>query len=181
MTPPTLRAAQSARTSVRLPITVLALVVLALTPSGCSFGRDEVPARDREKQVLDTVSEAVPLVEQALGARKVRVGGGWSSCPSGLGHEYSGGGTITAPEGDEAAQLDAVRSALTDAGFEDGTLVDGHVSVSRGEVGLDFHPSPARGPGAWKVSFSGPCKRYGGDDKDYVKEQDLAPAATLFE
>ena len=130
-----------------------------------------MPARDREKQVVDVVTDAVPVVEQALDATEVKVGGGWSSCPGGVGHVYSGGGTITAPEGDTDAQLDAVRTALTDAGFEEETLVDGHVSVSRDEVGLDFSPSAARGPGAWKVSFKGPCKRYSGDDEDYVQDQ----------
>lgn len=168
-------------TAMRATLTVLTLVALVVGATSCSLGSDEVPARDREKQVVDAVSEAVPLVEQALGATKVAVGGGWSSCPSGVGHVYSGGGTITAPEGDRAAQLDAVRTALTDAGFEDGTQVEGHVSVSRDDIGLDFHPSPARGKGAWKVSFTGPCKRYGGDDEDYVQEQGLTPATTLLQ
>jgi hypothetical protein len=168
-------------TAMRATLTVLTLVALVVSATSCSLGSDEVPALDREKQVVDAVSEAVPLVEQALGATEVEVGGGWGSCPSGVGHVYSGGGTITAPEGDAAAQLDAVRTALTDAGFEDGTQVDGHVSVSRGEVDLDFQPSAARGPGAWAVSFSGPCKRYGGGDEDYVQEQGLAPATTLLQ
>lgn len=166
-------------TAMRATLTVLTLVALVAGASSCSLGSDEVSARDREKQVVDAVSEAVPLVEEALGATKVEVSGGWGSCPSGVGHVYSGGGSLVAPEGDSAAQLEAVRTALTDAGFEDGTQVDGHVSVSRDEVDLDFQPSPARGRGAWAVSFSGPCKRYSGDDEDYVQEQGLAPATTL--
>jgi hypothetical protein len=120
------------------------------------------------------------VVEQALGATKLAVDGGWSSCPSGVGHVYSGGGTLVAPEGDLAGQLDAVRTALTDAGFAEGNRGDDHVSVSRDEVDLTFQPSAARGRGAWKVSYSGPCKRYGGDDEDYVQEQGLSPASTLF-
>lgn len=167
-------------TAMRATLTVLTLVALVAGASSCSLGSDEVSARDREKQVVDAVSEAVPLVEEALGATKVEVGGGWGSCPSGVGHVYSGGGSLVAPEGDSATQLEAVRTALTDAGFEDGTQVDGHVSVSRDEVDLDFQPSPARGRGAWAVSFSGPCKRYSGDDEDYVQEQGLAPATTLL-
>lgn len=167
-------------TAMRATLTVLTLAALVVGVSSCSLGSDDVSARDREKQVVDAVSEAVPLAEQALGATEVEIGGGWSSCPSGVGHTYSGGGTLVAPEGDGAAQLDALRTALTDAGFEDGTQVDGHVSVSRGEVDLDFQPSAARGQGAWKVSFSGPCKRYAGDDEDYVQEQGLAPATTLL-
>ena len=47
------------------------------------------------------------------------------------------------------------------------------VGVTRDEVELSLQPSPARGPGAWKVSFSGPCKRYGGDDEQYVQDQGL--------
>ncbi len=167
----------------RTHLTILAIGALVLATSACtstSMGGDEVPAREREKQVVDAVSEAVPVVEQALDATKVKVGGGWSSCPGGVGHVYSGGGTITAPEGDADAQADAVRAALTDADFEDGTLVDGHVSVSRDEVDLDFAPSPARGPGAWQVSFKGPCKRYGGDDEQYVKDQNLAGESILL-
>ena len=164
----------------RTALTVLTLVSLVAGVSACSLGKDDVSAEDREKQVIDAVTEAVPLVEEALGATEVRIGGGWGSCPGGVGHVYSGGGSIRAPEGDRAAQLDAVRTALIDGGFEEGTLVEGHVSVSRGEVGLDFQPSAARGPGAWAVSFKGPCRRYGGDDERYVKDQNLAGERTLL-
>ena len=166
----------------RTALTILAIGALIGATSACSSstGGDDVAAKDREKQVVDAVTEAVPLVEQALGATKVKVGGGWSSCPGGVGHVYSGGGTITAPEGDTDAQLDAVRTALTEAGFEEGTLVEGHVSVSRDEVGMDFAPSAARGPGAWSVSFKGPCKRYGGDDERYVQDQNLEGERALY-
>ena len=58
--------------------------------------------------------------------------------------------------------------------------MEGHVSVSRDEVGLDFAPSAARGPGAWAVSFKGPCKRYGGDDEQYVQDQNLEGERTLL-
>jgi hypothetical protein len=165
----------------RITLTVLTLVALVAATTSCSLGSDEMSARDRERQVVDAVSAAVPVVEQALDATEVEVGGGWASCPSGVGHVYSGGGSLVAPKGDAPTQLEAVRTALTDAGFEDGTQVDGHVSVSRGDVELDFQPSPARGRGAWAVSFSGPCKRYGGDDEDYVQEQNRAPATRLLE
>lgn len=159
--------------AMRTTLTILWLAALLVGASACSTGSDEVSAQDREKQVVDAVIEAVPLVERALGAKPANIGGGWSSCPGGVGHVYSGGGTISAPAGDRDAQLDAVRTALTEAGFEKGTLVEGHVSVSRDEVGLDFAPSAARGPGAWAVSFKGPCKRYGGDDEQYVKDQNF--------
>ena len=166
--------------AMRPTLAVVALVVLVVGLSACSTGSDEMPPQDREKQAVDVVTEAVPLVEEALRSTRAEVGGGWSSCPGGVGHVYSGGGTISAPEGDASAQLDAVRTALTDAGFEEGTLVDGHVSVSRDEVSLDVTPSAARGPGAWAVSFEGPCKRYGGDDEQYVQEQNLAGEDSLL-
>ena len=167
-------------TAMRATLTVLAIVALVVGASSCSLGEDEVPAKEREQQVVDVVSDAVPLVERALRATKVEVGAGWGSCPGGIGHVYSGGGTLVAPADGAAGQLEAVRSALTEAGFEDGTQAEGHVSVSRGEVDLDFQPSPARGKGAWKVSFSGPCKRYSGDDEDYVKAANLEPSRTLL-
>lgn len=171
---------------VRMRTALLLLSVGALlgVTSACSsspMGGDEVSAKDREQEVVDTVSEAVPAARDALGGTKVLVDGQWGSCPGGVGHRYSGGGTITASDGDSDAQLEAVRSALVDAGFEDGTQVDGHVTVARSEVELDFQPQlAARTPGTWKVSFHGPCKRYSGDDEDYVKAQNLEGARTLL-
>ncbi|HEY0642304.1 MAG TPA: hypothetical protein VGD39_02720 [Nocardioides sp.] len=164
----------------RATLTVLALVALVAGASSCSLGKDEVSAKDREKQVVDAVSEAVPLARKALGAADAQVEGQWGSCPGGVGHRFTGGGTLTGPEGDTDAQLEAVRTALVDAGFEDGTQVDGHVSVSRDDVDLDFQPSPARGKGAWAVSFYGPCNRYSGDDEDYVQAANLEPARSVL-
>jgi hypothetical protein len=164
----------------RATLTVLALVALVAGTSSCSLGKDGVSAKDREKQVVDAVSEAVPVARKALGAADAQVEGQWGSCPGGVGHRFTGGGTLTGPEGDADSQLEAVRTALVDAGFEDGTQVDGHVSVSRDDVDLDFQPSPARGKGAWAVSFYGPCNRYSGDDEDYVQAANLEPARSVL-
>ncbi len=167
----------------RSALMLLSIAALLGATSACSSstGGDEVSAKTREREVVDTVTEAVPLAQGALGASKVLVDGQWGSCPGGVGHRFSGGGTITAKEGDTAAQLEAVRSALVDAGFDDETQVDGHVSVVRSQVDLDFSPQPAaQTPGTWKVSFHGPCKRYGGDDEDYVKAKNLEGARTLW-
>ena len=57
-------------------------------------------AQDREKQVVDAVTEAVPLVCEALGATAGQIGGGWARGRAAWRHVYSGGGTISAPEGD---------------------------------------------------------------------------------
>jgi hypothetical protein len=165
----------------RTALTVLALAALAASVSACSLGEDGMSAEAREREVVDTVTEAVPLVQEAVAATEATVDGKWGSCPGGVGHRFAGGGTVTAPEGDPDAQLEAVRAALTDAGFEDGTKVDGHVTVTRDEVSLDVQqPSAVRGAGVWAVSFHGPCNRYGGDDEDYVKAQNLQPATVLL-
>jgi hypothetical protein len=167
----------------RAALTLLSVGALLGATSACSAstGGDEVSAKTREQEVVDAVAEAVPVAQEALRAATVLVDGQWGSCPGGVGHRFAGGGTIAAPEGDTDRQLEAVRSALVDAGFEDETQVDGHVSVVRSEVELDFQPQlAARTPGTWKVSFQGPCKRYSGDDEDYVKAQNLEGARTLL-
>ena len=165
-----------------------ALLVLSvgalLGASACtssSTGGDDVSAESREQEVVDIVTQAVPLAQETLGATQVLVDGQWGSCPGGIGHRFTGGGTLSAPEGDTEAQLEAVRTALVDAGYDDETQVDGHVTVSRGDVGLDFAPQlAARTPGTWKLSFQGPCKRYSGDDEDYVKAQNLEGARPVL-
>jgi hypothetical protein len=168
----------------RTALLVLSVGALLGATSACSSsstGGDDVSAKAREQEVIDTVSKAVPVAQDALGATKVLVDGQWGSCPGGVGHRFTGGGTLSAPEGDTDAQLEAIRTALVDAGFDDETQVDDHVSVSRGEVGLDFAPQlAARTPGTFKVSFQGPCKRYSGDDEDYVKAQNLEGARQLL-
>lgn len=167
----------------RTALTLLSLGALLGATSACSTstGGDEASAKTREQEVVDAVAEAVPAAQDALGADTVLVDGQWGSCPGGVGHRFAGGGTIAASDGDTDQQLEAVRSALVDAGFEDETQVDGHVSVVRREVELDFKPQlAARTPGTWKVSFQGPCNRYSGDDEDYVTAQNLEGARTLL-
>jgi hypothetical protein len=170
--------------AMRTALTILSIGALIGVTSACSAGStggDEVSAQTREQEVVDAVTEAVPAAQDALGATEVLVDGQWGSCPGGVGHRFAGGGTLTAPEGDTDGQLEAVRSALVDAGFDDETQVDGHVTVVRSEVELDFQPQlAAKTPGTWKVSYHGPCKRYSGDDEDYVKAQNLEGARTLL-
>lgn len=167
----------------RLSVLVLALVGLAVSASACSAGgagTDDVPARDREQQAVDLVNEALPVVRDAMGATSAEAAGGWSSCPGGVGHVYSGGGTVVVEKGDPAALAQAAKAALDEAGFDDVSADGGFVGVTRDEVELSLQPSPARGPGAWKVSFTGPCKRYGGDDEQYVQDQNLEGERALL-
>jgi len=168
----------------RTALLVLSVGALLGATSACSSsasGGDEMSPQAREQEVVDTVTEAVPVAQDALEATRVLVDGQWGSCPGGVGHRFAGGGTLSASEGDTEAQLEAIRAALVDAGYDDDTQVEGHVSVSRGDVALDFAPQlAARPPGTWKVSFHGPCKRYSGDDEDYVKAKNLEGARAVL-
>ena len=164
-----------------LVLSVGALLGAASACTSSATGGDDVSAESREQEVIDTVTRAVPVAQEALGATKVLVDGQWGSCPGGVGHRFTGGGTLSASEGDTEAQLEAIRTALVDAGYDDETQADGHVSVSRGEVGLDFAPQlAAKTPGTFKVSYQGPCKRYSGDDEDYVNAQNLEGARQVL-
>ena len=170
--------------AMRTALLVLSVGALLGATSACtssSSGGDEMSAEARERKVVDTVAKAVPVAQDALGASKVLVDGQWGSCPGGVGHRFAGGGTLSASEGDTQTLLEAIRTAMVDAGYDDETQVDDHVTLSRGEVELDFAPQlAARTPGTWKVSFRGPCKRYSGDDEDYVKAQNLKGARRLL-
>lgn len=150
----------------------LTLVALAVTMSACGVdGGDDVPAESREQDVIGVLDEALPIAQQAVGATETDVAGKWMGCPGGVGHRYQGGGTLTAPEGDTEAALESLAGALTAEGFTDETKVDGHVSVTRDEVSIDFRAPVARDPRLWSVSFQGPCRTYSGDDADYVKQE----------
>ena len=63
----------------RSALMLLSIAALLGATSACSSstGGDEVSAKTREREVVDTVTEAVPLAQGALGASKVLVA---SSC-----------------------------------------------------------------------------------------------------
>ena len=168
----------------RTALLVLSVGALIGATSACtssSMGGDDLSAEAREQEVIDTVTQVVPVAQDALGATKVVVDGTWRSCPGGIGHRFTGGGTLSAPQGNSEAQLAAIRTAVVEAGFDDETQVDGYVSVSRGDVEIDFSPQlAARTPGTWQVSYQGPCKSYGGDDEDYVEAQNLEGARRVL-
>jgi hypothetical protein len=157
----------------------LALVVLAVSTSACGLGGDDVSAKTREKEVVDAVDEALPLAQEAVGATETEVVGKWMGCPGGIGHRFEGGGTMTAPQGDDPAALPSLASALTAKGFSDETQVDGHVTVARGDVRIDFRAPGARDPQQWTVTFEGRCHTYSGDDETYVAREHAKEWRTL--
>ncbi len=87
----------------RTALTILALGALLGATSACSsssLGSDDVPAKEREQEVVDVVTEAVPVVQDALGGDQGRSSTGRGGrAPAGSVTGFSGGGTITAPRG----------------------------------------------------------------------------------
>ena len=164
----------------RTPLVACTLAAL-LGLSACGLGSDSVSAATREQTAIDAVTEGLPLALTALEGTEALADGQWTSCPGGIGHQFRGGGILTAPKGEVGAQLEAVRTALIGADFQDDTTVDGHVSLTREEVSLDIQqPSSLLGPKKWRVSYHGPCRTYSGEDETYVEQQSLAPAETLL-
>lgn len=167
-------------TNVGIVRTTLLLLVLATVLSACSTGGsgsgggagESVDAV--ETATTELAQEAIPLVSEALGATAVKAQGQWQSCMA-ITWRYEAFATITAGEGETAAQLDQVRTALVDAGYDDATQVEGHVTVERGDLTVDVQPSLARGPRAWKVVVQSSCADYDGDDLERVENDEGRP------
>jgi hypothetical protein len=166
-------------TSVGIVRTTLLLLVLATVMSACSSGGGSAKEGGGSVDAVETATteraqEAIPLVSEALGATAVKAQGQWQSCMA-ISWRYEAFATITAAEGEATQQLDRVRSALVDAGYDDATQVDNHVTVERGDTTVDVQPSPARGPGAWTVSVQSSCADYDGDDLERVENDEGRP------
>lgn len=135
-----------------------------------SSGDPDEGAERTQQGALAVVREAVPLAVQAVDGDRVRAEAGWTSCMPELSWKYDGAGVFKAPAGEVATQLDAIRTALVDAGFTDVTKVDGQVAVQRDDVTLVFSPHLATGDReAWQLSFHTDCKALTGDDKDHAE------------
>lgn len=144
---------------------------LALTLTSCGFETsegDDVSAEDAEASYVAAVEEAVPLAARAVSATKVEVVGRWQTCMGG--YQYGGNGAIHVGAKADDAELEKVRTALTDAGWTDVTSVDGHVSVEKDDVSLDLQRPGGALPETWAVSFHSECRFLGGSDKDYVEQ-----------
>lgn len=173
-----------ARTSgsprLRRPTTLVLVTVLGMT-GACGSGTDGGSGSSVdavETATTDDAGRAVPLAATALGARTVEAVGQWQSCMA-LSWRYEVFAQVTAPRGDSATRLAAVRAALLEGGYDDDTQVDGHVTVVRADTTVDVRFSPVRGPGTWIVTVQSPCADYDGDDLDRVEDDEERPLRGL--
>lgn len=156
---------------------LLALVSLLTACGGWSSGDADDAASSLdivESTTTERAQEAVPLVAEALGADVVRASRQWQSCMA-ISWRHEAFATLSSPGGDTSTQLDDVRSALTGAGYDGATQVDGQVTVSHGDTEVDVQPSPARGEGTWTVTVRSECAAYDGDDLERVEDDESGP------
>lgn len=164
----------------RMRMTLMPLV-LATALSACSGGGDggNGPTVDGvETTTTDHAELAVPMAVEALEADQVKASGQWQSCMA-LSWRYEVFVSMTAPEGNTATQLEAVRAALVDDGWTDDTKVDDHVTLVREDTTVDVAPSPARGPGTWVMTVQSSCAEYDGEEKERVENDEAAPIEDL--
>lgn len=161
-----------------VPLTLVPLT-LAVLLSACSTA-DGDPGDGGKRRAVEAATtrdarEVVPLAAQALAATDVEMFTQWQSCMA-ISWKHEAFGTITAPEGRPAQQLEEVRAALTAAGFDDVTQVEGHVTVERDDTTVDVQqPTAVRGPGVWQVSVSSTCADYDGEDRAQVEDDEATP------
>ncbi|WP_146160589.1 hypothetical protein [Deinococcus arcticus] len=146
-----------------MPLGMLGLTALL---TGCSWGRDSRSAQATEQAAADTARDTMILAARATGATRLEAGGRWRHCSGGIGHQYSGGGVVWAPQGNVSRQLEAIRAALVEAGFTDVSQLKDRVSVQRNEITLTLrYHRTYRG---WPVSFYSKCHIYRGADGQRV-------------
>ena len=158
----------------RVSLLVLALAAALAACSGGGDGGNGPTVDGVERTTTDHAEVAVPVAVRALEADQVKAFGQWQSCMA-LSWRYEVFVNMTAPEGDTATQLEAVRAALVEDGWTDDTKVDDHVTLVREDTTVDVAPSPARGPGTWVMKVQSSCADYDGDDKDRVENDEAAP------
>ncbi|WP_324806286.1 hypothetical protein SH584_08455 [Sphingomonas sp. LY29] len=143
---------------------------VAIFMTGCSDSSDGPSAAQTEETVAKEARNAVALSMQAVGGSGAKADARWFSCVQGMAWKYDGGGTFRAPEGNEAAQLEAIRTALTRAGYTDTTKVDRKVVVGRGDFSFVIYLRlrSAKYEPHWAFSFSSPCKGYPSADRKRI-------------
>ena len=160
------------RTRVVLMRTTVLLLALLVSLTACGGGGEEEGdnagaggAEAVERTTTERAEEAIRLASEALGAREAEVYTQWQSCMA-ISSKYAAIGQLSAPEKDTAQQLESVRTALVEVGYDDVTQVEGHVTLERDGTTVDIQqPGAAYGPGTWQVSVSSECARYSGDDQ----------------
>lgn len=166
-------------------IAAVGLVVLLSACTGPDAGTSPsddsaASAEQTEQAGLATVRDAVPLVLRAVDGDRVRAEAGWTACMPQVSWQYDGAGVFKAPEDDVPHQLDAIRTALVEAGFTDVTQVQDQVAVERDGLTLVFSPHRATGdPEAWQFSFQSDCLTLSGDDKEHAESDARTPVDGL--
>ena len=166
----------------RMRATVLLLILATLLAacgdsasgggSGGEPGGEPGGGSSREQVEATTTGhakEAVPLASEALAASSSEIYTQWRSCMA-VSWRYSVFGNILAPEADPDRQLERVRQALVEAGYDDITQVEGGLRMQRdGTTVVVEQPTPVYGPEVWKVSVDSECASYDGDDEELVE------------
>ena len=163
------------RTRVVIMRTTVLLLALLASLTACGDGGGEGGdtagaggAESIERTTTERAEEAIPLASEALGATKAEVYTQWQSCMA-ISSKYAALGQLVAPAKDTAQQLERVRAALVEIGYDDVTQVDGHVTMQRDGTTFDLQqPGAAYGPDRWQVSVSSECASYSGDDQARV-------------
>ncbi len=125
------------RTRVVLMRTTVLLLALLASLTACGDGGGEGGdnagaggAESVERTTTERAEEAIPLASEALGATEAEVYTQWQSCMA-ISSKYAAIGHLSAPEKDTAQQLESVRTALVEVGYDDVTQVEGHVTLER--------------------------------------------------
>ena len=125
------------RTRVVLMRTTVLLLALLATLTACGDGGGEGGdnagaggAESVERTTTERAEEAIPLASEALGATDAEVYTQWQSCMA-ISSKYAAIGHLVAAEKDTAQQLESVRTALVEVGYDDVTQVEGHVTMER--------------------------------------------------
>ena len=163
------------RTRVLVMRTTVLLLALLATLTSCGDGGSEGGdtagaggAESVESTTTERAEEAIPLASEALGATEAEVYTQWQSCMA-ISSKYAAIGQLVAAEKDTAQQLESVRSALVEVGYDDVTQVEGHVTMERDGTTFDIQqPGAAYGPDRWQVSVSSECASYDDDDQDRI-------------
>lgn len=171
--------ALGSRVGVLLVVTVL--VAGCTSADGGASGGEAAPdgsAAGVEDTTRSVATEALQVAETVLRATRIEAGGQWDSCGGLPSFRYAGTGIVAGEigSGEEGLSRDALVAALTDAGFTDTSAAEGHVTVEKDGITVDFtEPGNALGPGRWAVAFESGCADVPDTDRDRVEASSYSP------